>query len=123
MPLGERIKFAAIFGSNMDEFFMVRVGSLYDQTLLKNNKTDNVTHMTAAEQIAAITPRVAELQAKCDKYFQHLVSALAQEGYKGRLRQARQAAGAFLENLLPARAAAAAQPADRRFPPPVPVFE
>ena len=82
VPLGERIKFAAIFGSNMDEFFMVRVGSLYDQTLLKNNKTDNVTHMTAAEQIAAITPRVAELQAKCDKYFQHLVSALAQEGYK-----------------------------------------
>ncbi len=56
VPLGERIKFAAIFGSNMDEFFMVRVGSLYDQTLLKNNKTDNVTHMTAAEQIAAITP-------------------------------------------------------------------
>ena len=46
VPLGERIKFAAIFGSNMDEFFMVRVGSLYDQTLLKNNKTDNVTHMT-----------------------------------------------------------------------------
>ena len=82
VPLGERIKFAAIFGSNMDEFFMVRVGSLYDQTLLKNNKTDNVTHMTAAEQIAAITPRVAELQAKCDKYFQHLVSALSQEGYK-----------------------------------------
>ena len=54
VPLGERIKFAAIFGSNMDEFFMVRVGSLYDQTLLKNNKTDNVTHMTAAEQIAAM---------------------------------------------------------------------
>ena len=61
---------------------MVRVGSLYDQTLLKNNKTDNVTHMTAAEQIAAITPRVAELQAKCDKYFQHLVTALAAEGYR-----------------------------------------
>ena len=82
VPLVERVKFAAIFGSNMDEFFMVRVGSLYDQTLLKANKTDNVTHMTAAEQIAAITPRVAELQAKCDKYFQHLVAALAQEGYK-----------------------------------------
>ena len=41
VPLAERIKFAAIFGSNMDEFFMVRVGSLYDQTLLKNNKLDN----------------------------------------------------------------------------------
>lgn len=82
VPLGERIKFAAIFGSNMDEFFMVRVGSLYDQTLLKNNKLDIVTHMTASEQIAAITPRVAELQAKCDKYWQHLVSALAENGYK-----------------------------------------
>ncbi|MBM6716526.1 polyphosphate kinase 1 [Gemmiger formicilis] len=82
VPLGERIKFAAIFGSNMDEFFMVRVGSLYDQTLLKNNKLDIVTHMTASEQIAAITPRVAELQAKCDKYWQHLVSALADNGYK-----------------------------------------
>ena len=82
VPLCERIKFAAIFGSNMDEFFMVRVGSLYDQTLLKTNKTDNVTHMTAAEQIAAITPRVAELQAKCDKYFAHLVQALDEQGYK-----------------------------------------
>lgn len=82
VPLGERIKFAAIFGSNMDEFFMVRVGSLYDQTLLKNNKLDIVTHMTASEQIAAITPRVAELQAKCDKYWQHLVGTLADNGYK-----------------------------------------
>ena len=82
VPLGERIKFAAIFGSNMDEFFMVRVGSLYDQTLLKNNKLDIVTHMTASEQIAAITPRVAELQAKCDKYWQHLIGALAENGYK-----------------------------------------
>ena len=82
VPLCERIKFAAIFGSNMDEFFMVRVGSLYDQTLLKTNKTDNVTHMTAAEQIAAITPRVADLQAKCDKYFAHLVQALDEQGYK-----------------------------------------
>ena len=105
--------FAAIFGSNMDEFFMVRVGFALRPDAAQNNKTDNVTHMTAAEQIAAITPRVAELQAKCDKYFQHLVSALAQEGYKKVDSPARQAAGAFLENLLPARAAAAAQPADR----------
>ncbi len=61
---------------------MVRVGSLYDQTLLKNNKTDNVTHMTAAGADCRHHARVAELQAKCDKYFQHLVTALAQEGYK-----------------------------------------
>ena len=82
VPLGERLKFAAIFGSNMDEFFMVRVGSLYDQTLLKNNKLDIVTHMTASEQIAAITPRVPELQAKCDKFWQHLVVALDEKGYR-----------------------------------------
>ena len=81
VPLAERIKFAAIFGSNMDEFFMVRVGSLYDQTLLKNNKLDIVTHTTPSEQIAAITPRVAELQAKCDKYYQHLLSALKENKY------------------------------------------
>lgn len=81
VPLAERIKFAAIFGSNMDEFFMVRVGSLYDQTLLKNNKLDIVTHMTPSEQIAAITPRVAELQTKCDKYYQHLLSALKENKY------------------------------------------
>ena len=38
--------------------------------------------MTASEQIAAITPRVAELQAKCDKYWQHLVAALSEKGYQ-----------------------------------------
>ena len=81
VPLAERVKFAAIFASNMDEFFMVRVGSLYDQTLLKNNKLDIVTHMTASEQIAAITPRVAELQAKCDKTYQHLLTALEANRY------------------------------------------
>ena len=81
VPLAERVKFAAIFASNMDEFFMVRVGSLYDQTLLKNNKLDIVTHMTASEQIAAITPRVAELQVKCDKTYQHLLTALEANRY------------------------------------------
>ena len=81
VPLGERLKFEAIFGSNLDEFFMVRVGSLYDQTLLKDNKLDNMTHMTASQQLAAIMPRVAELQAKCDKYYLHLLDQLAQNGY------------------------------------------
>ena len=81
LPLCERLSFLSIFQSNLDEFFMVRVGSLYDQTLLKNNKLDIVTHMTPSEQIAAITPRVAELQAKCDKYYQHLLSALKENKY------------------------------------------
>ena len=82
VPLGERLKFAAIFASNLDEFFMVRVGSLYDQTLLKDNKPDIMTQMTAAQQIAAIVPRVAELQTRCDKNFIHLMGQMAEKGYR-----------------------------------------
>ena len=61
------MKFAAIYGSNLDEFFMVRVGSLYDRTLLKNEITENKTNMTAAQQLAAIMPKTAELQEKGTK--------------------------------------------------------
>ena len=40
VPLFERLKFVSIFCSNLDEFYMVRVGSLYDQMILKNQKKD-----------------------------------------------------------------------------------
>ena len=81
VPLAERMKFTAIYGSNLDEFFMVRVGSLYDRTLLKNEITDNKTNMTAAQQLAAIMPKTAELQQQCDKIVAKLRQSLAEQGY------------------------------------------
>lgn len=82
IPLGERLKFASIYGSNLDEFFMIRVGSLYDQTLLKNSKPDNVTGMTAEAQLTAVAARVSQLQNRCDKYYAPLLQALQERGYR-----------------------------------------
>ncbi len=81
VPLAERLKFASIYGSNMDEFFMVRVGSLYDQTLLKSKKKDGVTGLTPQRQLAEILPKYRQLQLACDKYYEKLVAALEEEGY------------------------------------------
>ncbi len=80
VPLGEQLKFAGIYGSNLDEFFMVRVGSLYDRTLLKETAKENKTGMTPAQQIDAIMPAVRELQAHCDKIVAKLYDNIAQHG-------------------------------------------
>ena len=53
-PPLERLNFVSIFGSNLDEFFMVRVGSLYDISLISPNDKDNKSGMTAAEQLTEI---------------------------------------------------------------------
>ena len=54
VPLCERMNFVSIYQSNLDEFFMVRVGSLQDQMLVNKKIRDNKTNMTSEEQIKAI---------------------------------------------------------------------
>ncbi len=60
-PLGERLKFCSIFASNLDEFFMVRVGSLFDQTLLKTQPIENKTELKPSQQLELIMPQVSKL--------------------------------------------------------------
>ena len=63
-PLLERCKFLAIFGSNLDEFFMVRVGSLYNESINEPEETDNKTQLTAAKQMEGICAVVRKLYAE-----------------------------------------------------------
>lgn len=81
VPVGERLKFAAIYASNLDEFFMVRVGSLYDRTLVGGSEKENKTGMTPAQQLEAVMPKVAELQQHCDKITARLYENLHGLGY------------------------------------------
>lgn len=76
VPLFERLKFAAIFTSNLDEFFMIRVGSLFDLSLLKQVHIDNKTGMTPEEQLRAIYDAVAPLYKRRDKVMEEIEEQL-----------------------------------------------
>ncbi|WP_330635873.1 MULTISPECIES: polyphosphate kinase 1 [Faecalicatena] len=76
VPLCERLSFASIYQSNLDEFFMVRVGSLQDQMLLGKKIRDNKTHMTSAEQIREILKKVRELSGRRDRAYNTLMEKL-----------------------------------------------
>lgn len=76
VPLFERLKFAAIFTSNLDEFFMIRVGSLCDMSLLKQPHADNKSGLTPAEQLRAIFKAVSPLYKGRDKLMAALETRL-----------------------------------------------
>lgn len=82
VPLLERLFFSSIYSSNLDEFFMVRVGSLHDQMLIDDDDLDGKTKMKPSEQLNAIFKRVAQLNVKHDEYFEKLSDELKENGIK-----------------------------------------
>ena len=80
VPLMERLNFVSIFCSNLDEFFMVRAGTLYDQTLVKDTKRDNKTGMTSREQLERVARRTAELIPGKEKAYKDIIKKLKDYG-------------------------------------------
>ena len=80
VPLCERLTFLSIFQSNLDEFFMVRIGSLHDQMLLDKEARENKTHMTPGEQLGAALTRIRELCVRRDRAYDALLEKLQEQG-------------------------------------------
>lgn len=78
----ERLSFLSIFQSNLDEFFMVRIGSLQDQMLLDKNARENKTNMTSGEQIDAALAFIHKLTARRDAAYNGLLEQLAEQGIR-----------------------------------------
>ena len=79
-PLCERLTFASIYQSNLDEFYMVRVGSLVDQMLLAKDIRENKTNMTPKEQLDAILARTKKLNRKRDVVYEEIMESLEEYG-------------------------------------------
>ena len=80
VPLLERLRFFSIFDTNLEEFFMVRVGSLTDFKNLKKKPIDNKSGMTSDEQIDAILKECIDLYRKKDQVYNQLVDDLKVNG-------------------------------------------
>ena len=83
VPLMERMKFVAIFTSNLDEFFMIRVGSLYDMAAVDNSRVDGRSGMTPSQQLEAIYQAVAPLYKERDKTYAEIKKQLQPYGVCG----------------------------------------
>ena len=82
VPLAERLTFASIYQTNLDEFFMVRVGSLMMQMNSKEKIYENKTKMSSAEQVSAILDRVCELEKKKARIYEQLMGELGPKGVR-----------------------------------------
>ncbi|MGI6182234.1 MAG: polyphosphate kinase 1 [Agathobaculum sp.] len=80
VPLLERLKFLSIFTSNLDEFFMIRVGSLCDMAAVDPAHIDNKSGMTAKEQLRRIYAAVEPLYVRRDTAFFDVEQRLRAEG-------------------------------------------
>ena len=82
VPLAERPVFASIYQTNLDEFFMVRVGSLRMQEENGDSAADNKTNMRPSEQIHAILERVKLLEKKKSLIYEQLMGELERQGVR-----------------------------------------
>ncbi len=81
VPLCERMSFASIFQKNLDEFYMIRVGSFYDQLVYSKNKKDkkdNKTNMTVKQQLHHIFKETRRLTEKKDKTYNRIIEELTE---------------------------------------------
>ncbi len=80
VPLIERLRFASIFTSNLDEFFMVRVGSLFDLDMIAPDDIENKSGLSPAEQLDRVFEAVRPLIARRDEIYHALIAELAGKG-------------------------------------------
>lgn len=81
-PLLERLSFSAIYQSNLDEFFMVRVGSLTDDEKENNKKKDSKSGMTPSQQLDSIYTAVRRLQPRVEEAFKKNMEELLPYGFE-----------------------------------------
>lgn len=80
VPILERLKFLSIYDTNLEEFFMVRVGSLTDLSKLKKQAIDNKSNMTPTEQIRAILDKLIPMYEEKDNIYENLLEDLTEVG-------------------------------------------